>query len=157
MWRDIGLDRVFVGLESFRDADMARINKGSTVEDNARAVRILQDLDIEIYASIIVRPEFTLADFAACRQYCRDLDLTFAGFSVLTPLPGTDFYETEEDRLLTRDYDFYDFIHTVLPTELPLKAFYAEYYGLMHGAIPMTRKIRMLRRFRLRISSPCMR
>ena len=91
-WRDVGLQRVFVGLEFFREQDLEFIRKGSTLDDNKRAVRILQDLDIDIYASFIVRPEFTHQDFAAFHQYCRDLDLTFASFAVLTPLPGTDFY-----------------------------------------------------------------
>ena len=47
---------------------------------------------------------------------------------MLTPLPGTDFYEEIKDRLLTNDYDFFDFIHTLLPTDLPLDKFYVEYY-----------------------------
>ncbi|NVM57375.1 MAG: cobalamin B12-binding domain-containing protein, partial [Desulfobacterales bacterium] len=63
MWRDIGLERVFVGLEFFRDKDLNDIRKGSTLSDNEKAVEILQDLGIEIYASFIVRPEFNKADF----------------------------------------------------------------------------------------------
>ena len=49
---------------------------------------------------------------------------------MLTPLPGTDFYEEIKDRLLTNDYDFFDFIHTLLPTDLPLDDFYEECYQL---------------------------
>jgi hypothetical protein len=32
--------------------------------------------------------------------------------------------------MLTHDYDFFDFIHTLLPTHLPLDQFYEEYYQL---------------------------
>lgn len=146
-WREIGLQRVFVGLEFFRDQDLTYIRKGSTLRDNESAVRILQALDIEIYASFIVRPIFTREDFAALRQYCRDLGLTFATFAVLTPLPGTDLYEEMESQLITQNYDYFDFLHTVLPTELPLKEFYREYAGLFTSAIPLTRQARTLRRF----------
>jgi hypothetical protein len=113
-------------------------------------VRILQDLDIDIYASFIVRPEFTHQDFSAFHQYCRDLDLTFASFAVLTPLPGTDFFGEVESQLITRNYDLFDFVHTVLPTELPLKEFYAYYSNLYRDAIPLTRSVNTLKRFPLK-------
>jgi len=59
MWREIGLERVFVGLEFFRDEDLQYIRKGSTAGDNENAVKVLQDLNIDIYASFIVRPDST--------------------------------------------------------------------------------------------------
>jgi radical SAM superfamily enzyme YgiQ (UPF0313 family) len=149
MWRKIGLERVFVGLEFGSDDDLRYIGKGSTVDDNARAVKILHDLDIEISASLIVRPDFEREQFAALARYCRELDLNFAGFAVLTPLPGADLYEQVRDRLLTRNTDYYDFIHTVLPTALPLREFYREYARLFTDAIPMSRQLSMVRRYRL--------
>ncbi len=149
-WREVGLERVFVGLEFFREQDLAFIRKGSSLDDNRRAVRILQDLGIEIYASFIVRPEFTRQDFAEFRRYCRDLGLTFASFAVLTPLPGTDFYADVESQLITRNYDYFDFLHTVLPTELPLKEFYAEYANLYRSAIPLARSAAVIKRFPLK-------
>ena len=136
LWRSVGLERVFVGFEFFRDQDLTLIHKGSTTADNERAARILTDLGLEVYASFIIRPEFTKEDFAAFRPYCEKLGLRFATFAVLTPLPGTDLYEEVKDRLITRNYDLVDFLHTLLPTKLPLKDFYAEYYGLYKRAIP---------------------
>ena len=150
IWKEAGLRRVFVGFEFFREQDLEFIRKGSTLDDNKQAARILQDLDIEIYASFIVRPEFTRPDFSAFHQYCRELELTFASFAVLTPLPGTDFFAEVEDQLTTRNYDFYDFVHTVLPTELPLKEFYREYSNLYRDAIPLTRSFTTLKRFPLK-------
>ncbi|HEY9245784.1 MAG TPA: radical SAM protein [Candidatus Methanoperedens sp.] len=124
IWKDIGLERIFVGLEFFRDEDLKYINKGSTVENNREAIRILQSNDIEIYASFIIRPDFAEEDFKEFKEYCRGLKLSFPSFAVLTPLPGTDFYEEVKSNLITTDYDLFDFIHTVLPTKLPLKEFF---------------------------------
>ncbi|NOY65256.1 MAG: radical SAM protein [Nitrospirae bacterium] len=150
LWKDIGLERVFVGLEFFRDDDLGYIRKGSTIRHNEDAIKILQSLNIEIYASFIVRPEFRRADFRQFRQYCRRMGLNFATFSVLTPLPGTDFYEEVKDRLITHNYDYFDFIHTLLPTSLPLKEFYKEMYYLYKEAIPICKSISLLKRFPLR-------
>jgi radical SAM superfamily enzyme YgiQ (UPF0313 family) len=147
MWKDIGLERVFVGLEFFRDEDLKYILKKSTVDDNNKAVKILQELDINIYASLIVRPEFNKNDFAELRSYVKKLKLDFAGFAVLTPLPGTDLYKEVESKLITRNYDFFDFIHTVLPTELPLKEFYKEYLQLYKKGIPWWRSMSSLRKY----------
>lgn len=150
LWRDIGLERVFVGLEFCTDEDLQFINKGSTIQDNERAVQILHDLGIELHASFIVRPEFTHEDFAFFRQYCRKLGLSFPTFAVLTPLPGTDFYEEVKDRMITHDYDFFDFIHTLLPTNLPLDQFYEEYYQLSTKAASPWKQLGTVPKYRPR-------
>jgi hopanoid C-3 methylase len=157
MWRKVGLERVFVGLEFSSDESLRTIGKGSTTEDNARAAKILHDLGIELYATLIVRPDFGHDEFAALGRYCRELDLNFAGFAVLTPLPGTDLYEQVQEGLLTRDTDFYDLFHTVLPTALPLRDFYEEYASLFTRAIPMSRQLSLVRRYPLRQLVPVVR
>ncbi len=147
LWRDVGLERVFVGLESFRDEDLGHIRKGSNVGDNERAVEILHDLGIEIYASFIVRPEFTRKDFRAFRQYTRQLGIRFASFAVLTPLPGTDLYGEVRTQMITHNYDYFDFIHTLLPTALPLKDFYREFSDLYRKAIPLGKALAFLSKY----------
>jgi radical SAM superfamily enzyme YgiQ (UPF0313 family) len=150
LWRSVGLERVFVGLEFFSDRDLAYVGKGSTVDDNRKAVELLHSLGLELHANFIVRPDFTGDDFDSCRDYVRALKLSFAGFSVLTPLPGTDLYDQVKDSLLTDDYDFFDFFHTLLPTTLPLADFYHRYYRLAAGAVPRHRQAGMLRKIRPR-------
>ena len=149
LWRDVGLERVFVGLEFFRDEDLNYVRKNSTCKENETAVRILQGLGIDVYASFMVRQEFTREDFAALRAYCRRLGLDFASFAVLTPLPGTDLYAEVEDRLLTHDYDLFDFLHTQLPTTLPWKEFFQECEGMYRHAVPPGRQLSLLRKYRL--------
>ena len=69
-------------------------------------------------------------DFMDLRKYCLGLDLNFIGFSVLTPLPGTDLYDEVRDKLVNANFDYFDFFHTLLPTKLPLKDFYQELASL---------------------------
>jgi hopanoid C-3 methylase len=150
LWRAVGLERVFVGLEFFRERDLEYVHKGSTVADNERAIAILRSLGIEIYASFIVRPEFTRDDFEAFRRYVRGLKLNFATFSVLTPLPGTDLYDEVNDRIIDRNYDHVDFVHTLLPTALPAKDFYTECCRLYERSLPLSSRLSLLRRIPLK-------
>lgn len=150
LWRSIGLERVFVGFEFFRDEDLAYIRKGSSASDSEKAARVLTDLGIEVYASFIVRPEFKKEDFAAFGPYCRKLKLRYATFAVLTPLPGTDLYAEVQDRMITRNYDLVDFIHTLLPTALPLEEFYEELYRLYTRTIPFHKQLSLLRKMPVR-------
>jgi radical SAM superfamily enzyme YgiQ (UPF0313 family) len=150
LWREVGLERVFVGLEFFRQGDLEYVRKASSVEDNEKAITILKALGIEIYASFIVRPEFTRDDFAAFRRYVRGLKLNFATFSVLTPLPGTDLYEAVKDQVIDHNYDHVDFVHTLLPTALPLEEFYAECCRLYEKSLPLSSRLSLLRKIPLR-------
>lgn len=149
LWKNIGLEKVFVGLEFFRDADFETVGKGTSVADNKKAMEILSELEIEPYVTFIVRPDLLKEDFAAFRRYCRSLALGFAGFTVLTPLPGTDLYEQSKEQLITSNWDYFDFIHTVLPTKLSLKEFYDEYYKLSRQALSPTKALAQLTRYRL--------
>ncbi len=149
-WKTVGLERVFVGLESMRDADLRSIRKGSTAENNRKAVQILRDLGIDIYPTFIVRPDFDRQDFADMRRHARELDLNFVGFAVLTPLPGTDLYEQVKHNLVTRNFDYFDFFHALMPTRLPLDEFYRELTGLYKGARSFKNQLSLLRKYPLR-------
>jgi len=149
-WKKVGLERVFVGLEFMRDADLKTVRKGSTVENNERAVQILKGLDIDIWPMFMIRPEFDRKDFTDLRKYCLGLNLDFIGFSVLTPLPGTDLYNDVKDKLINSSYDYFDFFHTLLPTKLPLNDFYRELASLFRRSRSLKNQIRLMRKYRLR-------
>ncbi|MDQ7824038.1 MAG: radical SAM protein [Candidatus Eremiobacteraeota bacterium] len=149
-WKKIGLERVFVGLEFSSDDDMKSISKGSTVENNRKAVKILKRLGIDIFPTFILKPEFDRSDFTNLRDYCLELELDFIGFSVLTPLPGTDLYTEVRESLITSDYDFFDFFHSLLPTRLPIKDFYREVVTLFKRSRSVKSQFRLLSKYPLR-------
>ena len=149
-WRDIGLKQVFVGMESFSDAHLQGMNKGITVKQQEEAVRILRELGILLYASFVVDPDYTRNDFRDLTAYVRRLKLQYASFSVLTPLPGTAMYNERQGELLPYRPELFDFIHTVLPTRLPLPEFYAEFARLWQRAIPPHRAIKTFSKYGLR-------
>ncbi len=152
-WRDVGLERVFVGFEFFRDEDLGDVRKRATVQENERAMRILNDLDISMIAAFLVKPEFEKEDFRAFGEYCRRLkrELKFSMFlfSVLTPLPGTDFYEATKAKLISQNYDHFDLFHPVLPTKLSKKEFFEELHGLYDQLNGPQELLPTLKRFRM--------
>lgn len=146
-WKEIGLERIFIGLEFFRDKDLEDVRKKSSTKDNEEAVRILQNLDISIFGSFIIRPDFTRDDFREFKKYCRSLRLHLPVFSVLTPLPGTDYYEEVKDKLITHNYDYFDLLHSLQETRLPLKEFYEEFYQLYRNSSSPLDRIYMLLKY----------
>jgi hypothetical protein len=51
--------------------------------------------------------------------------------------------------MITHNYDLFDFLHTLLPTKLPLDEFYEELHGLYMRAIPFRKQASILRHFPL--------
>jgi radical SAM superfamily enzyme YgiQ (UPF0313 family) len=133
-WREVGRLSVFVGLEKIEQADLDDLHKRTTVRDNQQAIDTLLSLDVGFTPNFIVPPEADRAQFARLREYVRARALHGAGFSVLTPLPGTELYEQRKGQLLTRNCELFDLFHAVTPTRLPLAEFYQEFASLYRAA-----------------------
>ncbi|MBD3266791.1 radical SAM protein [bacterium] len=140
-WRNIGLAAGLVGFEAFTDEQLKGMNKKITVEQQKEATRILKDLDIFNNAQFMVDPSYTRDDFRQLREYVHTLGLNHAAFTVLTPLPGTQLFEEKANEINTTNPALFDFIHTVLPTTLPLQDFYDELARLYLKAVPIRNRL----------------
>jgi hypothetical protein len=58
--------------------------------------------------------------------------------------------EETKDRLISTNYDSFDFFHALLPTKLPLKEFYRELANLYRHARPLKNQLRLLKKFAIR-------
>lgn len=125
-----GLDTVLVGLESFSQNDLNAVSKGTKLDDNVRAVQILQDLGIRIWGAMIVFQHWTQKDFENLKRTIVELKIQFPQYTILTPLPRTLDWRKTEANLITRESKYFDFLHSVLPTALSPQEFYAEYAQL---------------------------
>ena len=148
-WRDVGLDTVIVGFEFFRDSDLDEVHKGTTTADNEGAIEVLDALGIHIGAYFLVKPEYDRDDFDELRAYVRGLDLSFASFFVMTPLPGTDFHDERCNDLIATDPELFDFFHTLLPTTLPLDEFYDQIYRCYRAPLSLLDALSLLWNFPL--------
>jgi radical SAM superfamily enzyme YgiQ (UPF0313 family) len=135
MWKDCGRMTIFLGLEKVDDAGLASVNKGNTAANNDLAIEILQDLDVGYTPNFIVDPGWERKDFDKLKRWIDRTGAYNSGFSVLTPLPGTDLWDEVEPDVNTEDWELFDITHAVLPTRLPLDEFYAELAGLWRHAV----------------------
>lgn len=124
-WAEIGLDSALIGFEKINEDELESINKHSSVSANMDAIRILNENNVDMWGSFIVDPQWTKPDFDALIEYVRNANICFPLFTILTPLPGTAFFQEKMGDLITRNYEVFDLLHTVLPTKLPLDDFYA--------------------------------
>ncbi len=128
-FKTVGLQAVIVGIESVRAGDLKGYNKGTTIEINEKCIQILQELDIELYATLIIPLDFKKEDFRQLVSWLRKLDVKFVNLQPLTPLPGTDIFDSYKGSLLTdrQAFEMWDMAHVVLkPKYMSIRAFYAE-------------------------------
>jgi radical SAM superfamily enzyme YgiQ (UPF0313 family) len=125
LWKEAGLTLIYVGLESMEPDNLQDYNKHVSPEVNRQAIAILRSLDIGLHASLMVNPDFTEADFAKVRRAIDTVAPAEMSFTVFSPPPGTELWKKHRAEFCCPDpYAFYDGMHTLLPTTMPLKKFY---------------------------------
>jgi radical SAM superfamily enzyme YgiQ (UPF0313 family) len=138
-WRSIGLERVFIGMEATDDEGLKKVEKKSHIESTEKCIRLLADAGVEIQGSFIVHPDWKREDFRKLAEFVRARPITFASFSILTPLPGTKLHRERLHEITNHDPELMDVFHAVLPTEMPLDEFYKEFAALYRRAYPAKR------------------
>jgi radical SAM superfamily enzyme YgiQ (UPF0313 family) len=124
----LGLRTVIVGLESFNAEELASYDKGTDPETNEEALRILQRHGVDCYATMILNPDWSHADFEFLRRKLIELDIRYVNLQPLTPLPGTGFFIAQDRLLFHRsDYARWDLAHiAVRPSKMSVHAYYRE-------------------------------
>ncbi len=141
-WKGCGNLAIFLGVEAIDDKGLDAVNKKNKAQNNARALDILKELKVGFTSNFIVDPGWDHDDFTRLREWIAERGAYNSGFSVLTPLPGTDLWSQASREVTTHDWEMYDIVHTVLPTKLPLKDFYEEYARLWRSALELRYKHR---------------
>lgn len=142
MWKGCGPLAIFLGLEAIDDRGLDAVHKKNSAANNERAIEILKGLGVGFTPNFIVDPDWDHQDFARLRDWIERMGAFNSGFSVLTPLPGTDLWNDARERLTTDDWEMFDIVHAVLPTRLPLDEFYAEYSGLWRHVLDLRYRLR---------------
>ena len=143
---EAGLDMVLMGIEAIDQETLKKLNKGSKPSMNIEAIQILHNAGVKIWGALIVDPDWKEDDFDRLADFVNEHNIECPQFTILTPLPGTDLYKTMESKLVSNDPRHFDFLHTVLPTRLPIEKFYERYAQLyqqtgmkMNGMLQLVR------------------
>ena len=135
LWREAGLRVVYVGLESMDSSRLDEYGKRTDIETNRKAVEVLRELRITLHASFIVHPDFTVEDYRRLEKEVIAVCPAEVSFTVLAPSPGTPFWHQHKHEFICDPYRFYDCMHSILPTRLPLKQFYQHFGRLTSIAL----------------------
>lgn len=111
-----GCNQVYIGLESINPKTLEFFKKSQTIEDIERAITTFHEFGIKIHGMFIFGSEHD--DVHTIRQtvkFAKRMEIESVQFIMLTPLPGTPVFRAmeEEDRLLSRDWSYYDGHHVV--------------------------------------------
>ena len=121
-----GLKVVICGFESFRDEDLKRYNKDSPAELIEKSIEVFHSNGVSLRGNYVIPNDYSIDDFKALSEYASKHKVVYAGYSILTPMPGTEFYNEVKDQIIDFDYTKYNFFNCVLKTKLPLEKYYEE-------------------------------
>ena len=119
-----GLKVVICGFESFRDAELKKYHKDSPAIDNQEAVKVFEKNGIMVRGNYVIPPDYNHKDFEEIAEYSDRNRVVYAGYTVLTPMPGTVYYQQVKDRIIDHTYRKYNFFNSVMRTVLPHDEFH---------------------------------
>jgi hopanoid C-3 methylase HpnR len=125
IWRRLGLEYMFLGLEAIDEEDLKLHRKRVTLNKNLEALECARSLDLTVAVNLIADPGWDEERFKVVREWALSVP-EIVHITVNTPYPGTETWVTESRNFTTRDYRLFDVQHAVLPTKLPLQKFYQE-------------------------------
>ncbi len=125
-----GLKVVICGFESFRDQELKKYHKNSPAIDNRLAVEVFQQHGIMVRGNYVIPTDYNHADFEALAEYADLNRVVYAGYTVLTPMPGTVYHQEVKEKITDYDYRKYNFFNAVMKTTLPYEEFHARVASL---------------------------
>lgn len=125
-----GVSVIAFGIETLDDKRLHDYQKHNTAENNRWAVRLAHEHGLLVRGNFIIDQQFTRDDFRRLANDVLQAEIEFPTFQILTPLPGTKFFEETKGQILTNDHDYFDLSHSVLPTKLPFEEFHEEFKKL---------------------------
>ncbi len=121
-----GLKVVITGFESPDSEELRRYGKNLKAGLIGEAIKVFHDNGVMLRGNYIVRPDYDESQFAGLAAYAARHTVAFAGYTILTPMPGTPFHREVADEIVDHDLAKYNFFNCVLKTKLPLARFYEQ-------------------------------
>ena len=124
-WRPLARQfDVFLGFEAPTDAQLAELGKDLVVSTAEEGVRVARRFGYGGTGNFVVDPRWEEQDFEAMRQMVDRLGLDRLGYTVLTPMPGTELFERLRDTIVDFDWSHYDMHHVLNEPRLGRERFF---------------------------------
>ena len=93
-WRPLAQDfDIFFGLEAPSDEGLERVRKDATLSDSVRAAEVARAFGYGVTGNFVVDPDWGEAEFESLWNFVATHRFERAGYTILTPLPGTALYD----------------------------------------------------------------
>jgi radical SAM superfamily enzyme YgiQ (UPF0313 family) len=127
-WRPLARNfDIFFGLEAHTSPGLKLLHKDAEIGKSIEAVRLARELGFGVTGNFIIDPDFTEQDFEGLWDFIEEHKLFRVGFTILTPLPGTAYFEQSKKRLQVLDWNQYDLHHLLWQPRLPIERFWELY------------------------------
>lgn len=135
LWRDIGLSRLFIGIEAVSQKGLVEYNKRLQIAQIEGGLQVARELGIEVFGGFVVNTNYTAREFTQLVRFIQHNRIDYPSFTILTPLPGTaglaSFDGVTELQPNGRpDWEKFDLQHIVTRTHLPRPEFERRYKDL---------------------------
>jgi radical SAM superfamily enzyme YgiQ (UPF0313 family) len=128
LWRPLAKSfDIFFGLESHTSPGLTSLVKDADINKTVEAVRIARELGFGVTGNFIIDPDFTEADFQGLWDFLDEHQLYRVGFTILTPLPGTYYFEQSKKKIDVFDWTQYDLHHLLWQPRLGVERFFELY------------------------------
>lgn len=121
-----GLKVVICGVESPKQDELDQYDKRLDADAIAEAIDVFTANGVQLRANYVVPSTYDEADFDELARFAGRHAAGLAGYTILTPLPGTPYYKTMLDAGEICDHDLakYNFFNCVTRSRMPVEQFY---------------------------------
>jgi radical SAM superfamily enzyme YgiQ (UPF0313 family) len=127
-WRPVAKDiDIFFGLEAATNAGLTSLMKDATVDQTAVGIDVARRLGYGVTGNFVIDPAWREDDFERLWAFIDRHALHQAGFTILTPLPGTGYFEDVRSTLRVRRWADFDMHHALWEPALGPERFFELY------------------------------
>jgi hopanoid C-3 methylase len=127
-WRPIAKDfDIFFGLEAATDEGLDGLTKDATIDETMRGVAAAREYRYGVTGNFVIDPAWKESDFERLWAFVERYQLFQAGFTILTPLPGTSYFEEMRPTLRARRWSHFDMHHLLWEPALGPQRFFELY------------------------------
>jgi radical SAM superfamily enzyme YgiQ (UPF0313 family) len=127
-WRPVAANiDIFFGLEAATDAGLTMMMKDATVDHTALGIDVARRLGYGVTGNFVIDPAWRESDFERLWEFVERHHLQQAGFTILTPLPGTGYFDAVRATLRARRWADFDMHHALWEPALGPERFFELY------------------------------
>ena len=127
-WRPLARQfDIFFGLEAATNEGLDGLMKDATIDETALGIEVARRLEYGVTGNFVIDPAWREADFEHLWSFVEHHQLHQAGFTILTPLPGTSYFDRMRPMLRDRRWAHFDMHHALWEPSLGARRFFELY------------------------------